>query len=290
MLISAINALTLSPALCGVFLRHRRPPRGTMGRVLSGIDACARRLCRGGAAGCCAWPCWLSRWCWYRCGVGIWLLGRATPTGFLPEEDQGAFFVAVQLPDGASVVAHRGGGAAGRGHAAGRCRRSQGVLSIVGFSLLDGGNQPNAAFMVVRLKPFADRTGAADSAQAVIGRVFGAAQQIRSAMVFPFNLPPIIGLSTSGGFEYQLENLEGRDPAEMAQRDERPAGRRQPGSAPDPRVLHLHRRQRRRSASISTATRRRRWASASPTCSPRCRPRWAASTSTTSTCSAAPGR
>ena len=92
----------------------------------------------------------------------------------------------------------------------------EGVLSIVGFSLLDGGNEPNAAFVVVRLKPFADRTAAADSAQAVIGRVFGAVQQIRSANVFPFNLPPIIGLSTSGGFEYQLENLEGRDPAEMA--------------------------------------------------------------------------
>ncbi len=40
--------------------------------------------------------------------------------------------------------------------------------------------------------------------------MFGAAQQIRSANVFPFNLPPIIGLSTSGGFEYQLQNLEGR--------------------------------------------------------------------------------
>ena len=46
----------------------------------------------------------------------------------------------------------------------------------------------------------------------MIGQIFGAAQQIRSANVFPFNLPPIIGLSTSGGFEYQLENLEGRDP------------------------------------------------------------------------------
>ena len=54
--------------------------------------------------------------------------------------------------------------------------------------------------------------------QAVIGRIFGAGQQIRSAIVFPFNLPPIIGLSTSGGFEYQLENLEGRPPEDTAQR------------------------------------------------------------------------
>ncbi len=90
------------------------------------------------------------------------------------------------------------------------------VLSIVGFSLLDGGNQPNAAFIVVRLKPFRDRTGPADGVRTVLGQIFGGAQQIRSANVFPFNLPPIIGLSTSGGFEYQLENLEGRPPEDMA--------------------------------------------------------------------------
>ena len=79
----------------------------------------------------------------------------------------------------------------------------------------------------------------------MIGRVFGAAQQIRSANVFPFNLPPIIGLSTSGGFEYQLQNLEGRDPAEMGSVHARPGRRGQPGPAADPRVLHLHRRPRR---------------------------------------------
>ena len=91
----------------------------------------------------------------------------------------------------------------------------QNVLAIVGFSLLDGSNQSNAAFMVMRLKPFAERTAPGDKVQAVIGRMFGQLQQIRSANVFPFNLPPIIGLSTSGGFEYQLQNLEGADPATM---------------------------------------------------------------------------
>jgi len=53
---------------------------------------------------------------------------------------------------------------------------------------------------------------AADSAQAVIARTFGAAQQIRSANVLPFNLPPVVGLSTTGGFEYMLESLRGADP------------------------------------------------------------------------------
>ena len=68
--------------------------------------------------------------------------------------------------------------------------------------------------MVVRLKPFADRKAATESVQALIGRTFGARRR-RSGrpMCLPFNLPPIIGLSTSGGFEYQLEALEGQDPA-----------------------------------------------------------------------------
>src|SRR5262249_51466307 len=73
----------------------------------------------------------------------------------------------------------------------------------------------NSAFMVARMKPFADRTTAASSVQATIQRMFAEGAQIRQATVLPFNLPPIIGLSTSGGFEYQLEALEGQDPASL---------------------------------------------------------------------------
>src|SRR5580704_16599749 len=213
MLISAINALTLSPALCGVFLRHHGHPRGPLGWMLSGIIG----VCNGYA--------WLVRPL-LRVSIislviiagsagGIWLLERQTPTGFLPEEDQGAFFIAIQLPDGASLSRTR----AVVQQVEGMVRpmpQVEGLLSIVGFSLLDGGNQANSAFLVVRLKPFQDRLAAADGARAVIGRVYGGVSQIRSANIFPFSLPPIIGLATSGGFEYQLENLEGRDPVEMA--------------------------------------------------------------------------
>ncbi|MBV9654476.1 MAG: multidrug efflux RND transporter permease subunit [Acetobacteraceae bacterium] len=212
MVISAINALTLSPALCAVFLRHSGPRRGVMGYVMRGIDSVrngyarvVRRLIR------------LAVLSLVLVGVfaaGVYGIASHTPTGFLPEEDQGAFFVNVQLPDGASVARTR--------EVVKKVEdlfkplpQVQGVLSIVGFSLLDGGNQSNSAFMVIRLKPFDQRTGPGDSAQAIIGKMFGELQQIRQANVFPFNLPPIIGLSTSGGFEYQLQNLEGRDPAEM---------------------------------------------------------------------------
>ncbi|MFL5337822.1 MAG: efflux RND transporter permease subunit, partial [Geminicoccaceae bacterium] len=214
MLISATNALTLSPALCALFLRpHAGPRRGVMGYVLRGIDnarngyaVVVRRLIRMSA---------IAMLLVLVFAGGVLGLARLTPTGFLPDEDQGAFFISVQLPDGASVSRSRE--VVQRVEALLKdIPAIRGVLSIVGFSLLDGGNQPNAAFVVAKLKPFADRQAAADRAQAVIARLFGAVQQIRSANVFPFNLPPIIGLSTSGGFEYQLQNLEGQDPAQMS--------------------------------------------------------------------------
>ncbi len=213
MLISATCALTLSPALCAVFLRrngHRR--RGIMRRVMVGIDRVRHgyanlvaRLVRFSI---------LSVLAVIACAAGIFLLSLRTPTGFLPEEDQGAFFIAVQLPDGASVA--RTEGVVQRVEQMLKAMpQVEDVLSIAGFSLLDSASEPNSAFMVARLRPFADRAGAANSAQALIGRVFGAVQSIRQATIFPFNLPPIIGLSTSGGFEYQLEALEGQDPAAM---------------------------------------------------------------------------
>jgi hydrophobe/amphiphile efflux-1 (HAE1) family protein len=212
MVISALNALTLSPALCAVFLRHTGPRHGILGRVLGGIDwvrdryaSGVRRLVRMAA---------LSLVLVAVFAGGVFGVSLLTPTGFLPEEDQGAFFISVQLPDGASV-ARTSEVAKQVEDLLKQMPAIEHTLSIIGFSLLDGASEPNNAFMVARLKPFADRKAAADSAQALIRRTFGAGSQIRQANVLPFNLPPIIGLSTSGGFEYQLEALEGQDPVEI---------------------------------------------------------------------------
>jgi hydrophobe/amphiphile efflux-1 (HAE1) family protein len=212
MVISALNALTLSPALCAVFLRHTGPRRGIMGRVLRGIDwvrdryaAIVRRLVRIAV---------LSLLLVLVFAGGTFGVSLLTPTGFLPEEDQGAFFISVQLPDGASV-ARTSEVTKQIEDLLKQMPAVEHVLSIVGFSLLDGASEPNNAFMVARLKPFAERRSAEDSVQALIRRTFALGSQIRQANVLPFNLPPIIGLSTSGGFEYQLEALEGQDPATM---------------------------------------------------------------------------
>jgi hydrophobe/amphiphile efflux-1 (HAE1) family protein len=213
MIISGLNALTLSPALCALFLRHTGPRRGIMGRVLGFIDRLrdgysggVRRLVRVASVSLLLVAVF---------ATGIFGMSRITPTGFLPEEDQGAFFTSVQLPDGASVA-----------------RTSEvtqqvedilrqmpavdHVLAVIGFSLLDGTSQPNSALVVTRLKPFVDRKEAGDSAQALIARTYAAGAQIRLANVLPFNLPPIIGLSTGGGFEYQLQALEGQSPADIS--------------------------------------------------------------------------
>ena len=212
MLISALNALTLSPALCAVFLRPSGPKRGPMGWVLRRIDnirdgyaAIVRRLVRLSVFGVVAI---------LASAAGIYFLSLRTPTGFLPEEDQGAFFINVQLPDGASVIRTRD--AVKQVEAVLRqMPQIQNIFAIVGFSIIDGVNEPNTGFIVPTLKPFADRVGAANSAHALIAKLFSEGQQIRTATIIPFNLPPIIGLSTTGGFEYRLEGLEGQDPSEM---------------------------------------------------------------------------
>ncbi len=209
MLISAVNALTLSPALCAVFLRHSGPKRGIMSWVSRRIDGLrdgyawiVRKTLRVAA---------LSIVIIVASGAGIVGLSSVTPTGFLPEEDQGAFFVNVQLPDGASV--------ARTSEAVKEVERIlsglpqvQDVGAVIGYSLLDSFAASNNAFVIAKLKPFEDRKAAADKAQVLIAQVFGAAQQIRSATVLPFNLPPVVGLSTSGGFELMLESLEGAEP------------------------------------------------------------------------------
>jgi hydrophobe/amphiphile efflux-1 (HAE1) family protein len=216
MLISATNALTLSPALCALFLRpvsNKATRKGPFSRLSRGID----RVRNG-------YGYTVGRLVRYTllvipvvaiCAACLVFVAGRTPGGFLPEEDQGAFFTAVQLPDGASLNRTQ----AVVNKVAGLLKAQPGVqhtISIVGYSLLDGAAEPNSAFVVARLKPFADRTKPADGVQALIGKMFGMSQQILSASVFPFNLPPIIGLSTGGGFEYQLDALEGQDPQDMA--------------------------------------------------------------------------
>jgi HAE1 family hydrophobic/amphiphilic exporter-1 len=213
MLISAVNALTLSPALCAILLRPAQR-RGAMRHVLAAIERLGdgyarivRRLVRFAVPGIVLVAVIMA---------AAIALFRSTPTGFLPEEDQGAFFTEVQLPPGAAI----GRTAAITKQVSDILHAQKGVAdvtSIIGFSLLNGGlAQSNSAFLIASLAPFAERTDVAQSATAIIARVRQQGAAIEGANVLPFNLPPIIGLSTTGGFEYQLESLAGATPAELA--------------------------------------------------------------------------
>ena len=168
-LISALNALTLSPALCAVFLRHSGPRRGVMARIGKAIDKV-----RDGYAGVVRKILHLSFISIVLVavfGFGVFGLMRLTPTGFLPEEDQGAFFINVQLPDGASV--NRTSDTVRQVETILKSMSQvQDTLAIIGFSLLDSYSASDNAFVIATLKPFSDRAQAADSAQALIAKTF----------------------------------------------------------------------------------------------------------------------
>jgi hydrophobe/amphiphile efflux-1 (HAE1) family protein len=214
MLISALNALTLSPALCAVFLRAGHgPKRGPIGYVLRGIDKArdgytlvVRKTVRMALLGVVLLVAAMA-------GAG-WLF-KITPTGFLPSEDQGAVFAEVQLPEGASVNRTQ----AVTRRVEGIARNTPGIASItsvVGFSLLDQLAKPNSALVILLLKPFDERKDPALGVNGIIGRLMRQFAGIQDAIVFAYNLPPIIGLGTGSGFEYQLESLTGANPAEIA--------------------------------------------------------------------------
>ena len=215
MFLSAINALTLSPALCALFLRpHHGPRRGPIGMLMRGIDrvrdgygAIVARLVRISIIGLVLVAGSMA---------GIWALGKITPTGFLPEDDQGAFFVVVSLPDGASVARTTDF----VGQIENILKQEHAVAdysATIGLNFIDNYSQPNAAFLIVSLKPFEERTSPDDSAQAMIARLSTKFASLRGGRAVPLAPPPIIGLGTGGGFSFVLQDTGGSTPQALSQ-------------------------------------------------------------------------
>ena len=215
MFLSAINALTLSPALCAILLKaHHGPRRGIIGWVMRSIDyvrdaygAAVARLVRISIIGLVFVAASM---------LGVVGLSKITPTGFLPEDDQGAFFTVTQLPGGASVartseIVEKAEQILAQEHAV------QDYTSIIGLNFIDNYSQPNSAFFVVTLKPFEERRGAAESANGIMARLNTKLREIKGGTVVPLPPPPIIGLGTGGGFTYVLKDLKGGDPKTLAQ-------------------------------------------------------------------------
>ena len=213
MLISALNALTLSPALCSVLLKRGETRRGPMRHVLRAIDgvrngyvSVVRRLVPVASLGILVVAGVLA--------ASAWQFSR-TPGAFLPEEDQGAIFAAIRLPEGASIT-----------RTAAVVRQVEdiirptpgveGVLSVVGLNFIDYIASSNQAFFVIRFKPYEQRTDPRQSAAAIIARLRPELAAIKGAIAFPFNLPPILGLGNTGGFQYVLEAQQDQPPRDLA--------------------------------------------------------------------------
>jgi hydrophobe/amphiphile efflux-1 (HAE1) family protein len=215
MLLSAINALTLSPALCGVFLRpHHGPRRGPIGWVMRNIDrvqegyaGVVRHIVRASI---------LSLVAVAVCVVGTIGMAKVTPTGFLPEDDQGALFTLIQLPEGASVA--RTGDLITQVEGILRDEPSVADLTtVIGLNFIDSYNQANAAFIVVTLKPFEERKDPSQKAAQIADRLAAKFRELRTGTVLPFLPPPIIGLGSGAGFAYVVKDVGGADTVSLSQ-------------------------------------------------------------------------
>jgi multidrug efflux pump len=207
-LISAFNALTLSPALSALLLRPRKKARGPLGKFFEWFNLWFGKM----TGGYVSWSGVLIR----RWGVALLLLlgisviavgmGKQLPASFIPEEDQGYAFLQIQLPDAASLQ---------RTDAVMRkvdemLAHTHGVKSfsgISGFSLLSNTSASYTGFYFLQLEPWEERLTPELSAEGLMRTLNGKMRkEIPEAIAFAFGPPAIPGLGTAGGFTFMLQD------------------------------------------------------------------------------------
>ena len=211
--ISGINALTLTPALCALMLRAPTKTRFAPFRWFNSLFDKGRDA-YGWTVGKAARHLLLSSIALIGVGAAAYFLFERTPTAFLPEEDQGYFFVNVQTPAGASL----GRTQAVVQQASRIALQTPGVahaIELSGFSLVAGAQEPNAGTVIVIMKPWADR-GGDQSTAAVIRKLGPVYNAIPSAQIISFNPPAIPGISQTGGVNFVLEAQAGQTAEQLA--------------------------------------------------------------------------
>jgi hydrophobic/amphiphilic exporter-1 (mainly G- bacteria), HAE1 family len=211
-MLSAFNALTLSPALSALLLRPKKETRGPLGKLFRVFNGYWERstnsfvrlsgdVIRKGA---------LVLVLLAVAGGAAWLLGKHLPTSFLPDEDQGYLYINMQLPNAASLE---------RTSAAARqvekvLANTPGVqytTSVVGFSLLSYVRTSYNAFFWVSLKPWDDRKSRDEAYQAIKARLNQELKQMPEGTAFSFSPPAIPGVGTAGGVTFVLQDRAGKD-------------------------------------------------------------------------------
>ena len=211
-ILSAFNALTLSPALASIMLRPKQESHGPLRRFFDGFNRIFERTTHAYVrlSGVLIRKSVLVLVLLAAFGLAGLFFGRRLPSSFLPDEDQGYFFINMQLPNAASLE---------RTSAAGRqveqiLANTPGVqytTSVIGFSLLSFVQTSYNGFFFVTLKPWSDRDTRAQQYQEIKARVNQQLSKLPQGTVFSFSPPAIPGVGTSGGFQFVLEDRAGRD-------------------------------------------------------------------------------
>ena len=208
-LFSAFMALSLTPALCATLLKpveagHHHAKSGFFGwfnrgfsRTAKGYESLVARILKKAARYLVIYAAIIA--------AVVVLFGRL-PTSFLPNEDQGNILVNVQLPPGATVNRTRDVMKQVEDYML-KQPQVQSMVSVLGFSF--AGTGQNAALGFITLKDWDQRPGAENSAQALVGRAFGALGGIRDAFIFPVSPPPIPELGRANGFAFRLQDRGG---------------------------------------------------------------------------------
>jgi HAE1 family hydrophobic/amphiphilic exporter-1 len=201
--LSAFNALTLSPALAALLLRPRR------GRV-NPFFAAVNKVIHKGTSGYVAFLHHLTNWKFavilvFVLGLAAtWFVYRKVPTSFLPSEDQGYFITIVQAPPGASLD-YTTKAMDKASDIISKNPDVAGVFSVPGFTGAGGSSASNQGLMFVVLKDISGRKGEQHSAEGIVNAVRGPLMGIGDAIIFPILPPPIQGLGSYGGFQFELQ-------------------------------------------------------------------------------------
>ncbi len=214
--ISSLNALTLSPALCATLLKPgsgEMATKGAFGLFNRAFGATTNRYVKLVTS-------LLGRRTLVMLVFAVFVAGTLMmfgkmPTGFVPAEDQAAFMVDIQLPDGATLDRTQDVVKEVEQILSGEASVSD-VISVVGYSILKQGIASNGALTIVVLDDWAQRFDPVQQEAVIVQRLRGKLGALASANIFPFQMPPIPGLGSTGGFEFILQSTAGDSPKNMA--------------------------------------------------------------------------
>ncbi len=213
--LSGFVALTLTPALCAVILKHKEDDRAALpfrifntafGKLtdfyMHGISFFLRHVVIGLVL----------------CGMmlgGAWVLFQRVPAGLVPEEDQGFIIMAYMLPPAASVsrttaitdvVSQR----------VMQQPETDSLVTFAGFDIMSGGPKTSGGVSFIMLKDWSQRTKPGEDSQSIAMKFMGLGMDLKDGMAFAFNPPPIMGMSLTGGFEGYIQNRKGASFSELS--------------------------------------------------------------------------